>query len=46
VGFSPNLASLIGFESGGGHIPAVVLRLFRTRNSREVTQRGKRKEDP
>src|SRR4030095_17033952 len=40
----PNSASLIGSESGGGlPPPRSVLRLFRTRNSRELTQRGKKK---
>jgi hypothetical protein len=42
--FSAQSTSLNGFESGGGHLPRRVLRLFRTRNSESLTQRGKRKE--
>src|SRR4029077_1326160 len=40
---SPNSASLNGFESGGGlPPPRLVLRLFRTRCSRESSQRGEK----
>src|SRR4029453_3721161 len=40
--FSPNSASLKGSESGGGHFPRQVLRLLQTRNSRNVTKRGRK----
>jgi hypothetical protein len=43
--FLPNSASLNGSESGGGLISPLVLRLFRTRNPRELTQRKKERKN-
>jgi hypothetical protein len=40
----PNSAPLNGFESGGGYFP-LVLRLVRTRDSREAFQRAKERKN-
>jgi trimeric autotransporter adhesin len=41
LGLLSDSASLNGFESGEGPVPAGVLRLLRTRNLRKATRRGK-----